>query len=97
MRIPRTNKIWHPLSPRTVAVLGGKGSYFQKLSKGFKTSDMTSVGLGEMSEGDSTDTCGGICSFMSMGDQAEGLAIGCADPGARPPISVSGFFFIFKL
>jgi hypothetical protein len=32
--------------------MGGKGGYFQKLSQGSETSDMTSEGLGEMSEGD---------------------------------------------
>ena len=28
--------------------MGGKGGYFQKLSQGSETSDMTSEGLGEM-------------------------------------------------
>ena len=32
--------------------------YFEKLSKGFKTLDMTSEGLGKMFKGDSADTCG---------------------------------------
>ena len=45
---------------------------------------MTSEGLGEMFEGDSADTCGGVL----MGGQAEGLA--CADPEARTPIGASG-------
>ena len=39
--------------------LGGKGGYFEKLSNGSKTSDMTSEELGEMFEGDSADMCGG--------------------------------------
>ena len=48
---------------------------------------MTSVGLGEMFEGDSTDTCAGKFSLVSMGGRAEGLA--CADQGARTPIGAS--------
>jgi hypothetical protein len=42
---------------------------------------MTSEGLGEMSEGDSADTCAGKFPLVSMGGRAEGLA--CADPEAR--------------
>ena len=37
-------------------VLGGQGMYFQNLSSGSETSDMTSYGLGEMFEGDFADT-----------------------------------------
>ena len=37
--------------------LGGKGGYFQKLSYGSETFDMTSEGLGEMFEGDLVDMC----------------------------------------
>ena len=55
---------------------------------------MTSVGFGEMFEGDSTDMCGGQFPLMLMGGQAEGLA--CADPGARTPIGVSGNFKNFS-
>ena len=68
--------------------LGRKGGYFQKLSLGFETSDMTSDGLGEMFEGDSADVCGRKFPLMSRGGLAEGLA--CADRGARTPISISG-------
>jgi hypothetical protein len=53
---------------------------------------MTSEGLGEMSEGNSGDTCAGEFPLVSMGGRAEGLA--CADPGARTPISASGNFFL---
>jgi hypothetical protein len=35
--------------------LGGKEVFFEKLSNGSKTSDMTSEGLGEVFEGDSAD------------------------------------------
>ena len=45
---------------------------------------MTSEGLGEMFEGDSTDMCAGKFPLVSMGGRAEGLA--CADPGVRTPI-----------
>ena len=67
-----------------MAVLGGKGE------KGYETSDMTSVGLGEMFEGHSADMCARNFPLISMGGQAEGLA--CADPGARTPIGASGNF-----
>jgi hypothetical protein len=70
--------------------MSGKGGYFKKLSLGSETSDMTSEGLGEMFESDSTDTCVEKFPLMSMGGRAEGLA--CADPGARTPIGVSGKF-----
>ena len=36
--------------------LGRQGGYFQKLSEGSETSDMTSEGLGEMFELDSADS-----------------------------------------
>ena len=49
---------------------------------------MTYEGLGEMFEGDSTDTCDGKFLLVLMGGQAEGLA--CADPEARIPIGTSG-------
>jgi hypothetical protein len=45
----------------------GKGGYFEKLSKGSKTSDMTPEGLGEVFEGDSADTCVGKFLLVSMG------------------------------
>ena len=47
--------------------LGGQGGYFEKLSKGSETSDMTSEGLGEMFEGDSADMCAGKFPLVSMG------------------------------
>ena len=47
---------------------------------GSETSDMTSEGLGEMFEGDSTDTHSRKFALVLMGGRAEGLA--CADPGA---------------
>jgi hypothetical protein len=49
---------------------------------------MTSEGLGEMFEGDSSDTGAGKFPLVSMGGRSEGLA--CADPGARTPIGASG-------
>ena len=49
---------------------------------------MTSKGLVEMFEGDSTDACAGTFPLVSMGGRAEGLA--CADLGARTPIGASG-------
>jgi hypothetical protein len=69
--------------------LGGKGGYFEKLSKGSKTSDMTSEGLGEVFEGDSADISAGKFPLVSMGGQANGQA--CADgerghPSARAEI-----------
>ena len=52
---------------------------------------MTSEGLGEMFEGDSSDMCAGKFPLVSMGGRVEGLA--CADPGARTPIGASGNLF----
>jgi hypothetical protein len=50
--------------------LGGKGGYFEYLSKGSKTSDMTSEGLMEVFEGDSADMCAGKLPLVSMGGRA---------------------------
>ena len=47
---------------------------------------MTSEGLGEMSEGDSADTCGRKFPLVSMGGRAVGLV--CTDPG------VNGLLFL---
>ena len=49
---------------------------------------MTSVGLGEMFDGYSADTCAEKFPLTSMRGRAEGLA--WADPGARTPIGASG-------
>ena len=65
--------------------LGGKGGYFEKLSNGSKTSDMTSEGLGEGFEGDSADMCAGKCPLVSMGGRANGQA--CADGERGPPLA----------
>jgi hypothetical protein len=62
--------------------LGGKGGYFEKLSKGSKTSDMTSEGLGKMFEGDSADMRAGKFPLVLMGGRAHGQA--CPD-GERDP------------
>ena len=51
--------------------LGGKGGYFEKLSNGSKTSDMTSEGMREVFEGDSADTCTGKFPLVSMGGRAD--------------------------
>ena len=69
--------------PRTMRFLGGKGGYFEKLSNGSKTSDMTSEGLGEVFEGDSADMCAGKFPLVSMGGRANGQA--CADGERGPP------------
>ena len=63
--------------------LGGKGGYFEKLSKGSKTSDMTLEGLGEVFEGESADTCAEIFLLMLMGGRTNGQA--CADGERGPP------------
>ena len=49
---------------------------------------MTSEGLGEMFEGDSTDMCTGKFPLVSMGGRAEALER--ADLEARTPIGASG-------
>jgi hypothetical protein len=64
--------------------LCGKGGYFEKSSKGSKTSDMTSEGLGELFEGDSADTCAKKFPLVSMGGRA------CADGERGPPSSNEG-------
>ena len=56
---------------------------------------MTSEGLGEMFEGDSSDKCAGKYPLTLMGGLTEGLA--CADPGARTPIGVSGNLYAFSV
>jgi hypothetical protein len=63
--------------------LGGKRGYFEKLSKGSKTSVMTSDGLGEVFEGDSADMCGGKFPLVLMGGRANGQV--CADGERGPP------------
>ena len=63
--------------------LGGKGGYFEKSSKGSKTSDMTSEGFGEVFEGDSADTCAGKFPLVLMGGRANSQA--CADGERGPP------------
>jgi hypothetical protein len=63
--------------------LGGKGGYFEKLSKGSKTEDMTSEGLGEVFKGDSADMCAGKFSLVLMGGRADRQA--CADGERGPP------------
>ena len=63
--------------------LGGKGGYFEKLSNGSKTSDMTSEGMWEVFEGDSADTCTGKFPLVSMGGRADRKA--CADGERGPP------------
>jgi hypothetical protein len=57
IRIPTPKKLGTPPTPRTIRFFGGKGGYFEKLSKGFETSDMTLEGLGEVFKGDSADMC----------------------------------------
>ena len=54
---------------------------------------MTSEGLGEMFEGDSTDMCAGNFPLVSMEGIGKGLA--CADPGARTPIGASGNLYCY--
>ena len=49
---------------------------------------MTSEGLGDMFEGDSSDMCAGKFPLVLKGGRAEGLA--SADPGPRTPIGASG-------
>jgi hypothetical protein len=74
--------------------LGGKGGYFENLSNGSKTLDMTSEGLGEVFEGDSPDMCAGKFPLVLMGGRANGQA--CADgergpPSARAEILINHF------
>ena len=55
----------------TMTYIGGKGGYFEKLSHGSETLDMTSERLGEMFKGDSADRCGGKFPLVSMVGQAD--------------------------
>jgi hypothetical protein len=68
--------------------LGGKGEYFEKLSKGSKTYDMTSEGLGEVFKGDSADMC--TRKFPLDGGQANGQA--CAEGERGPPSARAEMF-----
>ena len=54
----------------------------------------SSEGLGEMFKGDCRHVRGEISAHVNGGPK-EGLA--CADPGARTPIGVRGFFLLFDL
>ena len=72
--------------------LGGKGGYFEKLSNGSKTSDMTSEGLGEVFEGDSADMCAGKFPLVSMGGRVNGQA--CADGERGPPSARAEFIIV---
>jgi hypothetical protein len=59
IKIPiKKNYLGDPPTPHTMQVLDGQGVYFQKLSYGNKTSDMTSEGLGEMFEGNFAEIFG---------------------------------------
>ena len=49
---------------------------------------MTSEGLGEMFEGDSTDTYAGKIPLVPRGGSADGPA--CADTGVRTPLGARG-------
>ena len=71
--------------------MGGKGGYFEKLSKGSKTSDMSSEGLGEVFEGDSADMWAGKFPLLSMGGRANGKAP--ADGERGPPSARAEIFF----
>jgi hypothetical protein len=75
-----------PPTPRTMQFLGGKGGYFEKLSNGSKTLDMTS----EVFEGDSADTCAKKFPLMSMGGRANGQA--CAECERGPPSARAEFY-----
>ena len=70
--------------------LGGKGGYFEKLSNGSKTSDMTSEGLGEVFEGNSAETCAEKFPLVSMGGRTNCQA--CADGKRGPPSAQAEFF-----
>jgi hypothetical protein len=70
--------------------LVGKGGYFEKLSKGSKTSVMISEGLGEVCEGDSADTCSEKFPLVSMRGRANGQA--CADGERGPPSARAEIF-----
>ena len=75
--------------------LGGKGGYFEKLSKGSKTLDMTSEGLGEVLEGDSANMCSGIFPLVLMGGRVNVQA--CADSEREPPSARAEILRIFFL
>jgi hypothetical protein len=68
IRIPTKKIIWGPPYPSQYAIFGRKwGGDFENLSKGSKTYDMTSEGMGEVFTGDSADMCAGKFSLVSMG------------------------------
>ena len=75
--------------------LGGQGGYFEKLSYGSETLDMTSERLGEMFKGDSADTCGGKFPLVSMGGRADTSSV--RRRGARTPIGASGIITLCKV
>jgi hypothetical protein len=69
IRIPTKKKFGDPPTPCTMQFLGKKGGYFEKLTKGSKTYDITSEGLGEVFKGESADTCDGKFPLVSMGGE----------------------------
>ena len=78
MKIPHPQKNQGPPYPPYYAIFGRtKGVIFKSCPMGSKTSGMTSLGLGEMVEDDSADTCAGKFPLMSMGGRANRQA--CAD------------------
>ena len=83
-----------PPNPRTIIYLVGQGGYFQKLSYGSETLDMTSEGLGEMFEGDSADTCTGKFPLTSLGSERR---VSRAQTRERGPPSALAEFFSFLL
>ena len=62
--------------------LGGQRGYFQKLSLGSESLEMTSEGLGEMFEGDFSDMFAGkfplmfLFSFVLLFKTPEGVVVG---------------------
>jgi hypothetical protein len=78
IRIPK--KFGDPLYPSHYDIFGWTEGYFQKLSYGSETSDMTSEGMGEMFEGDSADTCARKFPLALMGGPRGGTRV--PDPGA---------------
>ena len=72
IRISHTQKICgHSLPPALCNFWADKGVYFQKLSYGSETLDMTSEDLGDVFEGDFADTCAEYFLLVLLGGQAD--------------------------
>ena len=69
--------------------MGGRGGYFEKLAYGSETKDITSEGLGEISEGDFSEIYAEKYPIVSMGGRVDLSTV--RRWGTLTPISASKY------